>query len=276
MDFSVLSQPTVQIILAFLFGTALGSFLNVLTWRLPREESILGRSHCPKCNHQLVWHDLIPVLSILLQRGRCKYCKQPVSLRYPLIEVLIGFTFALAIWLFPATDLYSWLFFAKIVVAIVICVTVFIIDLEHYLILDKVVFPGLIFILIASVALDFTIGGYKNTLMSFLGAVVAFVPFWLLWFGSKLFTGKTGKWMGLGDVKFAAFMGAALGVPGIAVALFLSFTIGALVGVSLIFLGKKQLSSRLPFGTFLSLATVIALFWGAELWSLYWSLFTIA
>lgn len=269
-------QPILPIILAFIFGTLIGSFSNVLIWRLPREESIQGRSHCPHCNHQLVWHDLIPVISLLLQRARCKYCGKRVSLRYPFIEVLVGTLFALTIWLFPVTDLASGLIFAKVAIAVLICVIVFVIDLEHYLILDRIVFPAMLLMLAFSIAMDLVEGGFRNTLMSVGAGLAAFIPFWLLWFGSKWFAGSEGKWMGYGDVKFAAFMGLALGFPGIAIALFLSFILGALVGVGLILIGKKQFSSKLPFGTFLSFATILALFWGYDIWQAYWSLFLFA
>ncbi len=277
MTLSLVELPYwAPISLAFIFGTAVGSFLNVVIWRLPREEGIQGRSHCPHCSHQLVWHDLVPVLSILLQRGRCKYCGKPVSLRYPFVEVLVGTLFALAMWIFPVVDLPSAVMYTKIVIAVAICVIVFAIDLEHYLILDRVVFPGLVLMLLLSIVLDLTGTGFSRTFMSLLGGVVAFVPFWLLWFGSKFFGGSTGKWMGFGDVKFAAFMGLALGATGVAVALFLSFTIGALVGVFLILIGQKQFSSKLPFGTFLSLATIISLFWGPQLLNWYWGLFALS
>lgn len=271
--------PIVPILLAFIFGAAIGSFLNVLIWRLPREESIQGRSHCPHCNHQLQWMDLIPIFSIAMQRGRCRYCRKPVSLRYPLIEIITGALFALAIGYFPITDIYTTILFIKIAVVVAICITVFVIDLEHYLILDRVVFPGMILMLIFALALDLSSNGFtlqsffsfdSYILTSLLGAVIAFIPFWLLWFGSK------GKWMGYGDVKFVIFMGLALGLTGVTVALFASFMLGAIVGVLLIVLGKKQLSSRIPFGTFLSFATIIALFFGPQLWGLYWGLFTIS
>lgn len=258
-----LTTPTVPILLAFIFGTAIGSFLNVLIWRLPREESIQGRSHCPHCQHQLKWVDLIPVLSILLQRGRCRYCRKPVSLRYPLIEIVTGLLFALAMWCSPIIDLPSGLLFLKIAVVIAICVVVFVIDLEHYLILDRVVFPAIILMLVFALILPATLT------TSLLGAATAFIPFWLLWAGSK------GKWMGYGDVKFAAFMGLALGLRGVLVALFLSFVLGAVIGLLLIAAGKKQLGSKVPFGTFLSVATIISILFGTQLWNLYWSLFMV-
>lgn len=257
------------IVLAFIFGTAIGSFLNVLIWRLPREESIQGRSHCPHCNHQLNAVDLIPVLSILLQRGKCRYCGQPVSLRYPLIEVITGTLFAFAMFIFPITNLASILVLIKIAIVIAICIVVFVVDFEHYLILDRVIFPGIALTLIIAIAQDLASGGaatgFRITGFSVLAAAAAAIPFWLIWR-----VPPQGKWMGFGDVKFVAFMGLALGLPGIVVGLFASFTVGAIVGLFLMVLGKKQFGSRLPFGTFLSLATILALFWGTQLWDFYW------
>lgn len=278
MDFWTQLPQQLLIFLAFIFGTAIGSFLNVLIWRLPREETIQGRSYCPHCSHQLVWHDLVPVFSYLFQRGECKYCSKPVSFRYPLIELITGILFGLAMWLYPVVDLLTFLLFLKIIVAIAICVVVFVIDLEHYLILDKLVYPGIILMLFFSIVLDLFGGGtfsaaaflYAATIQGLIGAAVAFIPFWLLWFGSR------GKWMGYGDVKFVAFMGLALGWRGVIMALLVSFVVGAMVGLILIAAGKKQLSSKIPFGTFLSLSTILALFWGMRLWDLYWNLILIS
>lgn len=266
---SLLEITAVATPLAFVFGVVIGSFLNVLIWRLPREEKPNGRSHCPGCGHELVWNDLIPVLSFIFSAGRCRYCKKSISFRYPLIEIITGVLFALAIITFPLNDAVSWLMLIKAIFVIAICVTVFVIDFEHYLILDKVVFPAIAVVAGLLIATDISSGTTMNTIYGILAAVGVFIPFWFLWFVSK------GKWMGFGDVKFMAFMGFALGFPGILVALFLSFGIGAITGVFLILAGKKQLSSRLPFGTFLSVATIIALLYGPGLWSLYWRLLSV-
>lgn len=243
---------------AFVFGCLIGSFLNVVIWRLPRQESLTGRSHCPKCNHQLNVLDLIPLIGFLFFRGKCRYCKAKVSVRYPIIEILTGGLFAFAYFLFPITDITSVVFLLKAFVVIAVCTCVFVIDLEHYLILDKIVFPIAILMLVFA----FAFGQYSHIGAALLG----FLPFWALWYFSK------GKWMGFGDAKFAGLMGLILGLPGFIVALFLSFTLGALTGLSLMAAGKKDLGSKLPFGTFLALSTVISLFFGTKLWAFYWSL----
>lgn len=276
----ILIHPAVGIILSFIFGSLIGSFLNVLIWRLPREESIGGRSHCPKCGHGLIWIDLIPVISILLFRAKCRYCKARISLRYPVIELITAVLFTFAWTEFTPHDFVSGLLLVKALILIAVCVVVFVIDLEHYLILDKIVFPtGVIMGLFALL-----LHSYSN----FFAAIVFFIPFWFLSCiyldedrkGSKLFPALTFSFkaldkpgvMGFGDAKFVALMGLALGFTGTGVGLFLAFFIGAIVGVLLILLGNKKLGSKLPFGTFLSVATILGLFWGQKLWDLYWTL----
>jgi prepilin signal peptidase PulO-like enzyme (type II secretory pathway) len=256
-------------IAAFVFGLLIGSFLNVLIWRLPRDESIGGRSHCPHCNHTLTARDLVPLLSFTLARGRCRYCKKPVSYRYPLIETITGFLFAAAAMVFLGHtnfDAISILKFIEALVVIAICITVFVIDLEHYLILDRIVFTGYALVGIITILLAVLSHSPLLIFMHILVAVLAAIPFWLLWYSSK------GKWMGFGDVKFVALMGLILGGQGIIIALFLAFMIGALFGVILILAGKKQFGSKLPFGTFLTIATILALFFAPQIWNWYWSL----
>ncbi len=258
-----------MVILAFVFGLCIGSFLNVIIWRLPRQESLGGRSLCPHCRHSLVWYDLIPLISFLLQRGRCRYCKKSISFRYPLIETIVGFLFAAATMFFLPHTFVDWLVLAKAAVVIFVCVAVFVIDFEHYLILDKVVFiaGGIVGVLLIVQAI--ASGSPTPVISGILSAAAPFILFWLIWFVSK------GKWMGYGDVKFVALMGLMLGWPHILIALFSAFILGAVFGTFLIVIGRKQLSSKLPFGTFLTLATILSLFFGSQLWQWYWNLFLI-
>jgi leader peptidase (prepilin peptidase)/N-methyltransferase len=172
--------------------------------------------------------------------------------------VLTGALFAFAWYHFSPHDFVSILPFAKAAIVLAVCIVVFVIDFEHYLILDKVVLPASVLMVLFAIALH----AYGNIF----AGIVGFIPFWFIWYISK------GKWMGFGDAKFAAFMGLVLGLPSLVVALFLSFGIGALVGILLIFAGKKDLGSKLPFGTFLTISTILALFYGQKLWDLYMSL----
>ncbi len=258
------------VFLAFVFGTAIGSFLNVVIWRLPREQSLGGRSQCPHCHQTLQPRDLVPILSYLALRRRCASCKQSISSRYMWIELLTGLLFAFSAYSFPAaiSTGSEALALARLLFIIAVLIVVFVIDLEHYLILDVVVLPAALIILGLNIAVDLVHHHSLFSLSSLTGggivaAVLAAGFFYLIWRISK------GLWMGFGDVKLNLVLGLALGLPGIAVGLFLSFIFGSLVGIGLIALGQKQLTSRVPFGTFLSAATVITLFYGPALAAWY-------
>jgi len=260
----------VIIISTFIFGTLIGSFLNVVIWRLPRGESLGGRSSCPHCKAKLKPAHLVPLLSYAVQRGCCAHCQARISSRYPLIEAITGLLFAAAaahILTGPALaatylELLRWL------IIIAALIAVFVIDLEHYLILDAVVFPVAGAILVLNIILDLLARQplwfiSSHTAGGILAAALAGGFFYLLWFFSR------GRWMGFGDVKLNLLLGLVLGLPGIVVGLFLAFMLGAIVGVGLIIAGAKKLQSRVPFGTFLSVGALLALFYSHGLWEWY-------
>ncbi len=229
-------------IFIFLLGLAVGSFLNVVICRLETKEPIItGRSHCPKCGAVLKWFDLIPILSFLLQRGRCRYCNKKISFQYPAVELTTGLLFLI---------ISDWF---NIVIACFLII-IFVYDLKHYLIPDKIIFPAIFLALIFN---------WSNILSAVLAS-----GFFL-----SLVLISQGKWMGLGDVKLAALMGLILGWPNICLALFLAFMSGAIVGVGLIIAGKKTIKSKIPFGPFLSASTVLAIIFGEKLVNLYWLFF---
>ncbi len=263
--------PSIFITLIFLFGLCIGSFLNVLIWRLPREKKISGRSECPNCHRTLAWYELLPVVSFMMQRGSCRNCGKPISPRYPIIELATGIAFALVASQFFPHDIAEIILLAKLLFVVSLCIAIFVIDLEHYLILDVLVFPGIGVMLVLNALLDHfsvvsLVSLYSATGSGLFGALVGFLPFWFLWAISK------GKWMGFGDVKYIIFMGLALGFTRTIVGLFLAFMVGAFFGLGLMATGKKQFSSKIPFGTFLTLATIMSLFWGHSLWEAYMSL----
>ena len=229
----------------FLFGLAVGSFLNCIIYRLEENKSFLrGRSYCPYCKHTLNWQDLIPIFSFLLLKGRCRYCKKHISLQYPLVELTTGFLFVLCF-------LFHVPYFIFIIAPFLI--VIFVYDFKHYVILDKVIYPAIV---IAAV-FNFT------NWLSALGSALFFLAIVLV---------SRGKWMGIGDIKLAFLMGLILGWPNILVALFLAFMIGAIIGMGLILSGKKSLKSEVPFGPFLVTGTLIALFWGQLIIDWYFSL----
>lgn len=249
------------ILLSAAFGVIIGSFLNVLILRVPRGEKISGRSYCPHCKHQLAVYDLIPIFSYLLLRGKCRYCNKQISSRYILIEFATAALFALNFYflhyagnnLYFGINLLRWDFIAAVMI------TVFAIDYEHFLILNKVVLPSsailavLNFILLFAAPMRFTHSLFWLGLLSALGGYAFFAAIHYL---------SHGKWMGLGDAKLAVFLGLAVPFPLIILNMFLAFMIGALLGVVLIAVGAKKMSSKIPFGTFLAASCIITLYFG--------------
>lgn len=281
-------------ILIFVFGACLASFLNCVVLRMekgksfakgrPRRSRLLatlrGRSICPKCRHQLAWHDLIPVLSFLFLRGKCRYCHKKISIQYLLVEIAVGLLFILNFKFLICQELLTsfavipaelrnqililnFKFLITVVYLIVInslLILIFLYDLRNYIIPDRIVFPTVGLALIYQLFF-----GYSS--LTFLGLSVAVSAgfFFLIWAISK------GRWMGFGDVKLALFMGLFLSWPNILVALFCAFILGSIVGLSLIGLKKKQLQSQVPFGPFLIIGTFVALFWGRGIINIYLS-----
>ncbi len=242
---------TILSVFIVMFGLCIGSFLNVVIYRLEQKQSLQGRSFCPHCKHQLAWYDLVPLFSFLFLGGKCRYCKGNISLQYPLVELATAIIF-LAIWWqhFPISSLFLWYLAASLVVILVY-------DAKHYLIPDTVLFPAIAVALVYR--LVFPMGGWTF----FLGAASLCIFFFVIFFISK------GTWIGFGDVKLAILMGLLLGFPGVWLALFLASMIGSIWGGLLMLQGKKGLKSQLPFAPFLILGTVVAFCWGSNILSWY-------
>jgi len=248
-------------LLVFIFGLIVGSFLNCVIYRLKTDKSFFeGRSFCPLCKHELAWLDLIPVVSFLMLKGKCNYCHKPISIHYPLVELFTGLLFLLV---FHHAQ-YSILYALYNLVIVCFLIVIFVYDLKHYIIPDKVIYPAILVSGIFNIFLSFyTPYALRHTLYAALGASSFFLLIYLM---------SRGQWLGFGDVKLAFFMGLYLGFPNILVALFLSFFIGAVVGLTLISWGKKTLKSEVPFGPFLVTGTIIALFCGEQLINWYLNL----
>lgn len=281
-------------VLAFLTGLAVGSFLNVCIYRIKKGESAFkGRSYCPQCKHALSWHDLIPLLSFILLKAKCRYCppsgdvlkehKQRISFQYPLVELATGFLFvgiffSVFPWsgqVFPTLIPFSFpqmlgLLYLWVIASIL--VVIFVYDLKHYIIPDKVLFPafGLVLFWRIFEFLHFDILNLFGIWDLGLGTSLPLVQAMLAALGaSTFFFGiyilSRGRAMGFGDVKLAFFMGLFLGWPNILVAMSLAFSAGAIVGLVLIFFKRKTMRSEVPFAPFLVLGTFGALFWGEQL-----------
>lgn len=240
------------LILAGVVGAVLGSFANVVIHRVPRRESIVSPpSRCPRCGAPIRPLDNIPLVSFLLLRGRCRNCGGTISWRYPLVEALMtGLTVAVAA-VFP-----DWLSRLGALVLVFLLVVITFIDLDHQLILDRISLPGIA----AGLAFAVLQGRGVPALLSALGAgaLIALI----------VIVSRGG--MGVGDVKLAALMGAFLGWPGIAVALFCGFMVGGTVGMALLALRLRGRKDPIPFGPALAAGSLVGLFWGEAIARWYW------
>lgn len=229
-------------IFIFIFGLCIGSFLNVLIYRLPRSLSIGGRSFCPHCKEKINWYDNIPLLSFVLLKGKCRHCHSPIGWRYPIVEILTGFLFLGVIGGIRETGVIGVLGYLVIVSAMV---AVFFIDLEHQIIPDELIFLSVIV---------FFISNYQLAINNFFVAVITGLFFLALHVFTK------GQGMGMGDVKLAFLMGLVLGFPGIVFALYLAFLTGAIIGIILIIIGKKRFGQQIAFGPYLVAANLVFIF----------------
>src|SRR3990172_4532769 len=250
--------------LVLFLGLAVGSFVSALSYRVPRGIGIAkGRSFCPKCSAKISWYDNIPLLSYLALGGKCRRCKEKISLRYPLIEgaTALGFLYLFSyscppgsfevacLWKSATGSLYLpfLLFIFTLMTAI------FVIDLESQIIPDSLVFTLFISTFLILISTDLPI--FTHLVSGFSAALFLLVLF--------LITKQKG--MGLGDVKLALFAGAFLGWPHTVTWLFASFVLGAVVGVILILLKKASFGKHIPFGPFLVVSFFVSVFFGERI-----------
>ncbi|MDP3986309.1 MAG: prepilin peptidase [Candidatus Veblenbacteria bacterium] len=238
------------LLLSALLGLAVGSFLNVLVVRLAASETLGGRSRCRNCGTQLKWYHNIPLLSFVVLRGKCVFCRRVISWQYPAVEAAAGSLFVLGAWVLPAGD---WLALITFLVLATYAVTLFVFDFRFKLLPDVLTLSGAA----ALVLLNLVRGFSPFSLLA--GVVVAAGLFGVQYLLSR------GRWIGSGDIRLGALMGAALGWPHVVVALALAYWAGALAGIALMLFKRYGLKSELPFGTFLTASTVVTFLWGSEL-----------
>lgn len=241
------------LIIAFLFGLIVGSFLNVCIHRLPRGESIVSPpSHCPRCGKTVTWKDNIPVLSYLLLRGRCRACGEAISIRYPLVElltaVLSGFVFLLT------HSFFLYLVYFSFAAALLV---ITVIDLEHRIIPNVISLPGAV----AGFFLSFFVPGI-SWVDSLLGIAAGAGTILLVIAAYYLLTRREG--MGIGDAKLLAMIGAFLGWKGALFALVGGSLLGSLAGLSLMIFKGFGRQSQIPFGPFLAIGALFFLFIGPD------------
>lgn len=253
-------------IFIFLFGLAIGSFLNCVIFRLAlpnfsirKNLGGLSRSFCPQCRHILSWLDLFPIFSFLFLKGKCRYCSKKISIQYPLVELATGIIFLL---IFNPQNIINSVFMFYVSSSLIV---IFIYDLKHYLIPDAVLLPAIAASIVYRI-LEFL--NFRNWDLFGIWAAIIGSGFFLF-----IFLISKGRWMGFGDVKLAVLLGLITGFPNILVALFLAFFFGAIIGIILMANGKKKLKSEIPFGPFLISGTFIAIFWGDKIIEWYFKLF---
>ncbi len=277
---------------AAFYGACIGSFLSVCIWRIPRGESIVSpRSHCPSCNHLIPWYWNLPVISWLLLRGKCRWCGAKISGRYILLELLTALLFTLVwlqafegwamspdqaqAWLAPTlvappraawfglTPLFDWKLAPVYWLVLWGLLLGTFVDLEHYIIPDRVTLGGMAAGLVLSALVPALHGEtvwYLGLMRSAIGLAAGFGSLWLVAVvGSYAFKKEA---MGFGDVKLLGAIGAFFGWKAVLFTILLSSFLGSLVGVTLILLKKRDLQGRIPFGPFLSAAAVVWMFWG--------------
>jgi leader peptidase (prepilin peptidase)/N-methyltransferase len=255
-------------VLAFFVGLLFGSFLNVCIFRLPRDLSVVRpRSFCPACERQIAWYDNIPVISFILLRGRCRNCQEPISLRYPLVELLTGLLFSAAVFQLGMTpQALKFCLFSAILITLVSS------DVEERILPDEFTLGGTLIGLVLSwfaplniaLAYIFLPNSRNVPLLSFIealiGAAIASGAIWLV--GELYYRVRKREGLGFGDVKMVAMIGAFMGLQGALLTLIAGSMLGGVGGLIYIFLtGKNASTYQLPFGAFLGAsAMAIAIF----------------
>ena len=244
-----------SVLVAALFGLVIGSFLNVVIHRVPLRESVVfPASHCPNCGAQIKARDNIPVLSYLLLRGRCRECKEPIPLRYPVVEATTAVLFGAAVYAFGVS-------FQLVVALVFILVLISLAgtDLEHRLLPNVIVGPAAL--------LGFVLSAFSRPEWWWVYPLAALTVAGLLFVLAIIYPGG----MGMGDVKMGGMLGAFLG-PYAALAVFLGALAGAVAGGMLMVTGRIPRRTALPFGVFMSFGGLVTLFVGPDLWDLYMEL----
>ncbi len=253
-------------LVSFVFGAVIGSFLNVVMLRLPAGQKLTGHSHCMNCKKQLKARDLVPMFSYIFLRGKCRNCKTTFSRRYFYVELITGLLFTLSYVILLPTNFGTGLLLIKYFLICAVMLIVFVIDYEHFLILDSVVVFAAGFLLVLNLLIDVVNKTNWSSSLTFNGLLAATGLY--VFFGAIYYLSK-GRWLGFGDVKFSWVLGLAVGAPLILVNIFLAFGIGSIVGLVLLASRTKELKSEIPFGTFLSLACLITLFFGQQIFNWY-------
>jgi leader peptidase (prepilin peptidase)/N-methyltransferase len=278
-DLAFIPQPFIYVVTG-IFGAIIGSFLNVVIHRVPREESVvLPSSRCPSCGAAISFYDNVPVLSYLMLGGRCRSCKVHISARYPAVEALTALLWLAVVWRHGVSYALPFdLIFVTAILALIF------IDAEHMILPNVITYPGIAFAFIARLAIPFLMGRpYFDDLPMLMGGMLNGMPVWaasligaligaLVGGGSLWLMGWTWEKlrgieaMGLGDVKMMFMVGAYLGWRLTILNIFLGVLSGSLIGIALMARqGKRNMQMLLPFGVFLGIGAIAALLFGSQI-----------
>ena len=260
---------TTLAIIFFVFGLAIGSFLNVVIFRYNTHRSFRGRSGCMTCQNKLSWYDMIPVLSYVFLLGRCRRCRTKISFQYPIVEFITGLFFMGLFLKFQQIFFFDTMWFSvtyayyAVVFSLLLVISVY--DLKHKIIPDTLALVlGIITFIGLFLFSNFMFLPHFPSLFEFLSGLMISIPFALLWLLSK------GTWMGLGDAKIAISLGWLLGISLALSGVVIAFWIGAIVGIFLLFFSKKHnLKSEIPLAPFLVFGTMLVFLFGFYLFPLW-------
>lgn len=274
--------PALFVVIVAIFSLVIGSFLNVVIYRLPkmmendwqqeyqayfnadtaaapaRFNLAVPRSACPACNAPVQARDNVPVLSWLLLKGKCRSCSAPISARYPVVEALTALLSALVAW-----KLGFGLAAAVIIFTTWVLIALTFIDIDKMLLPDQLTLPLLWLALLFSLSDS----AFVNPAQAIVGAAAGYLSLWSVYWLFKLLTGKEG--MGYGDFKLLAVFGALLGAAQLPLIILLSSLVGAVVGITLLSVQGKDKATPIPFGPYIAAAGWIALLWGEQLTNAY-------
>lgn len=279
------SSPVAAMGVAFIFALMIGSFLNVVIYRVPKMMELewqaqidemqekepsqerfnlsVPASACPKCGHKIRWFENIPVISYLIQKGQCNGCQTSISARYPTVELFTALisTYVVSIYglneISLAVMFFSW---------VLICLTL--IDYDTQLLPDNMTLPLLWLGLLVN-----SFGMFTSLHMAVAGAMLGYLSLWSIYWAFKLLTGKEG--MGYGDFKLLAALGAWAGADQLPIIILFSSLVGAIFGIMLIVLKRHERQNPIPFGPYLAVAGWITLIWGQEITHKYLQLISV-
>lgn len=270
--------------LVFVWGLAIGSFINVLIFRLPQGEDIVIKpSHCMTCGERIKFYDLIPVFSYIFLRGKCRHCGEKISIQYPLIELLTAISMVAIYYIFGwiyTPGVYQTFTPTQIItmiammVLVAMFIAVFFIDLKHYIIPNEIIIFGIAAGLLFAVLKGFNYYNWHYNWSSLQNAGSGFLVGGLVFFLIVII----GEWimkaeaMGMGDVKLMAVIGLFLGLKLTVLSMFMAFIIGSVVSLFLLATKIKGRKDQIPFGPFIVLGSTVAMLWGEQILRLYFSL----